>query len=70
VRGLTAAGPAGALDLAFLGWIAGCAFVYSALFGMGHFLLGHTMTAVLSGLVFVVSGAVLSSIVPKLWAAK
>jgi len=58
------------LNDAFLGWIAGCAFVYSALFGMGHFLLGHRQATIISTVIFVVTGGVLLRVVPRLWAAK
>jgi Na+/proline symporter len=61
---------AAGLNDAFAGWIAGCAFVYSALFGMGHALFGHTTAAVVSAAIFLVSGGVLFSVVPRLWAAK
>ena len=70
VRHTAAGAPAGGLNDAFLGWIAGCAFVYSALFGMGHVLLGHTTASIVSIVVFAVSGAVLARVVPRLWAAK
>src|SRR5262245_54708797 len=29
------------LTAGFVGWIASCAFVYAAIFGMGHLLMGH-----------------------------
>lgn len=64
------AAPGDGLNEAFVGWLAGCAFVYSALFGMGHVLLGHTTASIVSGAVFVASGAVLWRVVPRLWAAK
>ncbi len=60
----------GVLNEAFLGGVAGCAFVYSALFGTGHFLLQHTTAAAVSLVVCVLSGAVLWRVVPRLWAAK
>ena len=63
----TGTAPPDRLNLPFLGWLAGCAFVYSALFGMGHVLLGHHAAAIVSILVFAASGAALARIVPKLW---
>jgi Na+/proline symporter len=60
--------PAAPLNDAFVGWIAGCAFVYSALFGMGHVLLGHGVSAAVAAAVFVASGIVLVRTVPRLWA--
>jgi Na+/proline symporter len=51
-----------------LGWVLGCSVVYSALFGTGSFLYGHTT----QGLVFLavlVAGVVgLSRILPRIWA--
>jgi Na+/proline symporter len=44
------------LSIATLGWITGCACVYSALFATGHFLLGHTGLALMLTAVFVASG--------------
>jgi hypothetical protein len=57
-------------DLAsgFAGWIAGCAFVYGALFGAGHALMGHAAAAVVSLLVVLVSGIVMWRAISRLWA--
>lgn len=50
-----------------LGWVLGCSVVYSALFGTGSFLYGHTT----QGLVFLavlVAGVIgLSRILPRIW---
>ena len=51
-----------------LGWVAGCAFVYAALFGTGSFLYGHTLNGVLWLAVFLVSGGILLRLLPRLWA--
>jgi Na+/proline symporter len=59
--------PAERLNEAFLGWAAGCAFVYSALFGTGHVLLGHPMSALVSGVIFMASGFALWRVLPRLW---
>ncbi len=64
------AAPGDGLNEAFIGWLAACAFVYSALFGMGHVLLGHTTASIVSAATFIASGAVLSRVLPRLWAAK
>jgi Na+/proline symporter len=69
-RAVPDAAPVMPLNLAFAGWVAGSAFVYSALFGMGHLLLGHAGAALITGVVFVASGLGLARIVPRLWAAK
>jgi hypothetical protein len=55
------------LSLAFVGWLAGCAFVFSALFGTGHILLGHQLAAIVSIAIFAGSGAVLYRLLPRLW---
>jgi Na+/proline symporter len=55
------------LNHAFLGWAAGCVFVYSALFGTGHFLLGHTIGTAVSVATAVASAVVLWRLLPKLW---
>jgi Na+/proline symporter len=60
--------PAENLGQAFVGWLAGCAFVYSALFGAGQFLVGEPGPAVLFAVVFVVSGLVLGRVVRQSWA--
>jgi len=52
---------------AFLGWVAGCTFVYSALFGTGHLLLGHSGAAAVSVLLFLASGGVLWRLLPRVW---
>ena len=55
------------LPQALLGWTAGCAFIYSALFGAGSALFGHTGPAIVWAVVFLVSGAALVRIVPAIW---
>jgi Na+/proline symporter len=58
-----------ALPVALLGWLAGCLFVYAGLFGAGSFLYGRTPQGIAWLLVFVISGAALLRIVPRLWAS-
>jgi Na+/proline symporter len=55
------------LPQAFLCWVLGCAFVYSALFGAGSFLYGRTGPALLWVVVFLVSGGMLARILPRMW---
>jgi Na+/proline symporter len=55
------------LPLALLGWMLGLAFVYSALFGTGSFLYGQTGPALLWLAVFLVSGAGLVRLLPRVW---
>ncbi|HSB55381.1 MAG TPA: Na+:solute symporter, partial [Gemmatimonadales bacterium] len=55
------------LAQSLLGWVLGIAFVYSALFGTGSFLYGRQGQALMWLVVFVVSGAGLLRLVPKMW---
>ncbi len=57
------------LPQAFLAWMLGCLTVYGALFGTGSFLYGHHGTAIFWGVVFVVSGTLLTRIVRQLWSS-
>jgi Na+(H+)/acetate symporter ActP len=61
--------PSDDLRLAFGGWAIGCAFVYAALFGMGHFLMGHTISAAVAAVIAVASGAALVRLLPRVWAS-
>jgi Na+/proline symporter len=68
--GITAAEAAAThenIPLALVGWSAGCAVVWSALFTVGNVLYGrHSLAALLFG-VFVVSGLVLLWVINRLW---
>ena len=55
------------LPLQMLGWMCGCAFIYSGLFGVGSLLYGRTSLAVFWISVFVVSGVALLRLMPKIW---
>ncbi len=71
-RGSSSAGATGTIDnipLALLGWVAGCALVWSALFTVGSVLYGETSNAVMLGAVVVVSGLTVLWLVQRLWAA-
>ncbi|MEK7952312.1 sodium:solute symporter family protein [Luteolibacter soli] len=55
------------MGLATLGWVSGCALIWSSLFAIGKFLYGEmTMAWILTG-VLVVSGLVLLQVIRKLW---
>ena len=56
------------LSLSLLGWVAGCSFVYSALFGAGSWLYGRNTQAVIWAAVFVVSGIILIAVLRRMWA--
>jgi SSS family solute:Na+ symporter len=51
----------------FLGWVLGCLFVYSALFGAGSFLYGRTGPGLVWLVVFLVSGGWLLRLVRTMW---
>ena len=59
--------PGDSLGFAFVGWVSGCATVYTALFGTGHLLLGNTTWALVFGVAFAVSAAVLTRVVRRTW---
>jgi solute:Na+ symporter, SSS family len=59
--------PGEGFTLAMAGWLAGCVFVYAALFGTGSFLYGRTGPGVMWLALFVVSGVVLLKILPRIW---
>lgn len=59
--------PAGDLAQSFTGWASGCVFVYSALFGTGHLLLGHSGWAAVFGGLFFASGVVLARVLARIW---
>jgi len=56
------------LTLSFAGWVAGCIFVYSALFGTGAYIYGRWPLAVFWTVLFVVSTFALIRIIGKIWA--
>jgi Na+/proline symporter len=62
-------GAAENIPRALLGWLAGCTAIWSALFATGSFLYGRTGHALGLTALFVVSGAVLMSVVKPLWRA-
>jgi solute:Na+ symporter, SSS family len=55
------------LPQALLGWVLGCAFVYSGLFGTGSLLYGNMPQFVMWLVVFVVSGAGLARVLSGFW---
>ena len=66
------AGPGAATDSlpnAFIGWIAGCAAVYGALFGTGSFLYGYRAQGTMWAIVLVISMVVLIRILPTMTSA-
>jgi Na+/proline symporter len=58
------------MGLATLGWISGCATIWSSLFAIGNFLYGRMELAwVLTG-IFLISGTVLLLVINHLWTNK
>jgi Na+/proline symporter len=59
--------PADDLQAALVGTLAGCVLVYSALFGVGHWVMGHTTAAAISAVTLVASGSVVIRAIVRLW---
>jgi SSS family solute:Na+ symporter len=55
------------IPLALVGWSAGCAVIWSALFAVGSLLYGRGAQAGLLLAVFLVSGLILLGVIHKLW---
>jgi hypothetical protein len=53
--------------MALLGWVAGCAAIWSSLFAVGNFLYGRIGTALLLTGIFAISGLIVIRIVSRLW---
>lgn len=58
------------IPLALVGWVAGCAVIWSSLFTVGNFLYGRTSYTIGLAAVFVVTGLVLLRVINRLWASK
>jgi len=58
------------IPLALVGWVSGCATIWSSLFMVGNLLYGRTTYALLCLAVFAVAGFVLLRVVTRLWQAK
>jgi Na+/proline symporter len=58
------------LSLSVLGWVLGCTFVYSALFGTGALLYGQTLQGVLCLVVAAAAGGGLAMVVQRIWGAE
>ncbi len=55
------------MGMASVGWISGCAVIWSSLFAIGNFLYGRLTSAYLLTGIFVVSGLVLLYVIKHLW---
>lgn len=73
MAGMTAAEAAAAGDsipLALVGWVSGCALIWSSLFTVGSFLYGRVMQGVVLLVVFIISGLILLRVINRLWTAE
>jgi hypothetical protein len=69
-EGLTAEPTTGEnIPLALVGWVAGCATIWSSLFAVGNFLYGRTGYALACSAVFALAGFVLVRVIGRLWRA-
>jgi solute:Na+ symporter, SSS family len=55
------------IPMALLGWVTGCAAIWSALFAVGNVLYGRTGLALALTAVFIISGLTVMRIVSRLW---
>jgi Na+/proline symporter len=62
----TAASP-DSLSNSLLGWVMGCAMVYSALFGVGSLLYGATAQGIVLVVICLASALGLARLIPRLW---
>jgi hypothetical protein len=53
-----------------VGWVSGCATIWSSLFAVGNFLYGRTAYTLVCLAVFAVAGSVLMRVVNRLWRAE
>jgi Na+/proline symporter len=60
-------GPKDDLSLALMGWVFGCTFVYSALFGTGALLYGQPLQGTVCLAVALAAAIGLARVVPKIW---
>jgi Na+/proline symporter len=57
------------IAMQLLGWVLGCTFIYSTLFGAGSALYGYSTQATIFGVVWIISGAGLLAILRRIWSA-
>ena len=55
------------LPLSLVGWVSGCALIWSSLFTVGSFLYGQTTQGLILLAAFIASGLVLLLVINKLW---
>ena len=67
VAAATDRGPAENIPMALIGWVAGTALVWSALFTVGNVLYGRIGTAAMLLVVFTISAVTVIAVVRRLW---
>lgn len=68
--GSAAAAPLDDIPRALLGWTAGCALIWSALFAIGNLLYGRYTTALALLVVAIVTAGILIRIVNRIWSSE
>lgn len=58
------------IPLALIGWVAGCAMIWSSLFTVGNILYGKYDYALALGAIFLISVILLLRVINKLWTGK
>jgi SSS family solute:Na+ symporter len=58
------------MGLATLGWVSGCAVIWSSLFCIGNFLYGRLNLALLLLVIFIASGFLLLYVIRNLWSGR
>jgi hypothetical protein len=70
VRAEAGVGPSpDSLPNALLGWVLGCVFVYSGLFGAGSFIYGRMVPGTVFLALFLLSTVGLVRLLPRLWSS-
>jgi len=70
VRAEAGVGPSpDSLPNALLGWVLGCVFVYSGLFGAGSFIYGRVVQGTVFLALFLLSTVGLVRLLPRLWSS-
>ena len=58
------------IPLALVGWVTGCAMIWSSLFAIGNYLYGRMGYAAVLGGIAVLSGFALICVINRLWAGR
>ncbi len=58
------------MPMALIGWVAGCAMIWSSLFTVGNFLYGRYTYALALLVIFVISGVAVLWVINKVWTSQ